>query len=53
MQCFTISAPLIFIEVDTQANLDVDFELDFFCLISTFVWQRKKKKALLGAEGVS
>lgn len=53
MQCFTISTPLIFTEVDTQANLDVDFEPDIFCLISTSVWQREKKKVLLGAEGVS
>lgn len=53
MQCFTIWAPLIFTEVDAHANLDVDFELDSLCLMSTFMWQREKKKVLLGAGGAS
>lgn len=53
MQCFTVWAPLIFTEVDTHANLDVDFELDSLCLICISVWQREKEKVLLRAEGVS
>lgn len=53
MQCFTVWAPLIFTEVDTHANLDVDFELDSLCLICISVWQREKEKVLLRAEGAS